>query len=72
MRRCWKAVLLLTVGSIFWAFSVPAQEVQVPKMVVKELVYDFKEVMEGSVIQHTFQVFNEGDQTLEIKNVRPG
>jgi len=41
-------------------------------MVIKELEYDFKEIKEGDVIDHAFQVLNQGDQVLEIKDVRPG
>lgn len=40
-------------------------------MVLKEQIFDFKEVWEGEVIEHTFQAFNQGDQTLEIKDVIP-
>jgi hypothetical protein len=49
-----------------------AQEHGGPKMVVKERKFDFGEVKEGEIIEHTFQVLNRGDQTLEIEDVRPG
>ena len=71
MKRCWLSMLLFLI-SAFWGYSVLAQNVRAPKMVLKEQVFDFKEVMEGDIVQHTFKVFNEGDQTLEIKNVKPG
>jgi hypothetical protein len=41
-------------------------------MLIKEQVADFGEVMEGAVVSHSFQVINEGDQTLLIKDVKPG
>ena len=41
-------------------------------MVLKEGVFDFKEVKEGEVIAHTFKVLNLGDQTLKIIRVKPG
>jgi hypothetical protein len=41
-------------------------------MVLKERAFDFKEVREGEVISHVFEVRNEGDQVLEIIRVRPG
>ena len=72
MKRYWLAISLLFFLFAFWNFSALAQDVRGPKMVLKEQVFDFKEVREGDVVQHTFKVFNEGDQTLEIKNVRPG
>jgi hypothetical protein len=71
MKRYWLSILLYLI-SAFWGYSVLAQKARAPKMVLKEQVFDFKEVMEGDVVQHTFKVFNEGDQTLEIKNVKPG
>lgn len=54
------------------AYPVRAQEVKGPKMVLKEQVFDFKEVKEGETIEHTFLIFNQGDQPLEIKKVKPG
>jgi hypothetical protein len=71
MKRYWLSILLFLISS-FWGYSVLAQKVRAPKMILEEQVFDFKEVMEGDVVQHTFKVFNEGDQTLEIKNVKPG
>ena len=41
-------------------------------MVLEEQKFDFGEVKEGEVISHDFKVLNQGDQTLEIKNVKPG
>jgi hypothetical protein len=49
-----------------------AQERGGPKMVLKEREFDFGEVKEGEIIEHTFQFFNRGDQTLEIEDVKPG
>ncbi len=67
-----KMALLLLLLSTFLGHTVLAQENRGPRIVVKEQVFDFKEIKEGSVVQHTFKVLNEGDQTLEIKSVRPG
>ena len=49
-----------------------AQEAKGPKMVLEEEVFDSREIMSGTVIQHAFRVSNVGDQTLEIKDVKPG
>ena len=43
-----------------------------PKMVVKGSEFDFKEIKEGETIEHVFQVLNEGNKPLEIKDVKPG
>jgi hypothetical protein len=39
-------------------------------MVLKEQIFDFKEVYEGQVITHTFSVFNQGGDTLKIERVK--
>jgi hypothetical protein len=72
MRRFWQATLVFSFITTTWGYSAATQKVQGPKMVIKEPVSDFGEVMEGAVVNHTFQVINEGDQTLLIKDVKPG
>ena len=57
---------------VIFFFSAHAQETKGPKLVIEEQVFDFKEVKEGHVLEHTFQIFNHGDQPLEIKKVNPG
>ena len=49
-----------------------AQEKAVPKMVVTEQSHDFKEVLEGAVIEHRFTIVNQGQETLLIEDVKPG
>jgi hypothetical protein len=41
-------------------------------MVLPERSFDFKEVEEGKVLEHSFKILNKGNQPLEIKNVNPG
>ncbi len=43
-----------------------------PKMSIKERAFNFGDVKEGDIIEHTFTVVNEGDAELEIKAVKPG
>jgi len=43
-----------------------------PKMVLPQKEFDYKEIKEGEVLEHVFEVLNQGDQVLEIRNVRPG
>ncbi|RLB31632.1 MAG: hypothetical protein DRH20_15565 [Deltaproteobacteria bacterium] len=43
-----------------------------PRMVLKETTFDFKEVDEGEIIEHSFVVLNQGDQPLQISRVKPG
>lgn len=42
-----------------------------PMAVIEESTFDFKEVKEGTTVQHVFRVANKGDQVLEIRNVKP-
>jgi len=72
MRKCWLVGTICIALFAFCGYSSLAQEAGGPRMVLKEWVFDFKEVKKGEIIRHTFQVLNEGDQTLEIKNVKPG
>jgi hypothetical protein len=72
MRKLLQATLVLCFVTNLWGFSSATQEVQGPKMVLKEQTFDAGQVLEGALIQHTFQVLNEGNQTLLIKDVRPG
>lgn len=72
MNKYWLAAFTCVFLVLFWAHPVRVQEVKGPKMVLKERVFDFKEVQEGETIEHTFLVFNQGDQPLEIKSVKPG
>jgi hypothetical protein len=43
-----------------------------PKIQFDSAIYDFGKLKAGAPIKHTFIFTNIGDQTLEIKNVRPG
>ena len=70
-----KILLFLLSIALLAAFSVRdtfAQEPVGPKMVLENLVFDFKDVNEGKIIEHSFRVYNRGDRTLEIKKVKPG
>jgi len=72
MKRTLQAILVPFFLLAFLGNWVFAQETKGPKIVIKELVHDFKDVKEGEAIEHTFRVFNKGDETLEITKVKPG
>lgn len=72
MRKHLLMAIPLTSLIFLCAYSAIAQEIHAPKMVLKERVFDFKAVKEGDVIEHTFIVLNQGEETLEIKKVKPG
>ena len=70
-----KKLLLLIAGFLFlaiWGETVAAQEHKGPRLAVEGREFDFKEVKEGVVLEHTFKILNKGDETLKIMSVRPG
>jgi len=71
MKKHWFIRFIFLSMFLFYCSSL-AQEAQGPRMVLKERVFDFKEVREGEVVAHAFEVQNEGDQVLEIIRVKPG
>jgi len=54
------------------SISATAQEIRKPKVSLKGHTYDFKEVMEGEVISHTFTISNKGNEELKILRVKAG
>jgi hypothetical protein len=70
--RYWLAILVSFFFLALWTNLALTQEVQGAKIVLKEDTVDLKEIKEGETIEYAFQVFNQGDQTLEIKDVKPG
>jgi len=72
MRKCWLFGIICIALFAFFGYSSLAQEPRGPKIVLKERVFDFKEVKEGEVIEHTFKVLNQGDRTLKIIKIKPG
>ena len=68
--RMWMA-LWAVVGLV--ALNAPAADDPVehgPKLVCDQPVYEFGEMDNGLDVEHDFVLKNEGDLTLEIKNVR--
>jgi len=42
-----------------------------PQMALKQQIYDFKNVLEGELLERTFEVMNQGDEPLKIERVKP-
>lgn len=72
MRRRLKIGGILLCIVFLGSISAGAQEIPMPKVYLKEQAYDFKEVMEGEVISHTFSIFNKGNEELKILQVKAG
>ncbi|HOP47426.1 MAG TPA: hypothetical protein PK874_07165 [Desulfobacteraceae bacterium] len=72
MKRIWSILFVLICGMILYSYNVTAEEISGPKLVLKEKVFDFGNVIQGEIIEHAFIVANEGDKHLEITRVNPG
>jgi hypothetical protein len=72
MKKLWILPLFCFLISSLFGFQATAQTVGGPEMIMPERSHDFKEVDEGTVLEHSFKVMNQGGQVLEIKNVNPG
>jgi hypothetical protein len=42
-----------------------------PQISLKQQIHDFKNVLEGEILSHTFEVLNQGDEDLKIEWVKP-
>jgi len=58
---------------LFYVTEYPAsaQAKGTPNMVLKQQIHDFKNVLEGELLEHTFEVLNQGDEALKIERVKP-
>lgn len=70
-RGLFPGLVLITI--LLTAVGGPRAENRgTPLVVLPEQVVDLGEVREGKTIQHAFTVLNRGDQTLLIRDVKPG
>ncbi len=70
-----KKLFLIIVGLLsvaLWGNMVLGQDNKGPRISVEGREFDFKEVKEGTVLEHTFKILNIGDEPLKIISVRPG
>jgi hypothetical protein len=70
-----KKLFLMMVGLFsmaLWGDMVLGQDNKGPRISVEGREFDFKEVKEGTVLEHTFKILNIGDEPLKIISVRPG
>ncbi len=52
--------------------AAPEEEITGPRLIMKERFFNFQEVQEGDIIEHTFALSNSGSETLVIEEVKPG
>ena len=70
-----KKLFLMMVGLFsiaLWGNTVLGQDNKGPRISVEGREFDFKEVKEGTVLEHTFKILNIGNEPLKIISVRPG
>ena len=70
-----KKLFLIFIGTLSIALCCTmafGQDNKGPKMMVEGREFDFKEVKEGAVLEHTFKIFNKGNEPLKIISVKPG
>ena len=70
--------LSVIVLAVLCAFVFPAPEDSfsdeahsAPQIAFKHQIHDFKDVLEGQIAEHTFEVLNQGDEDLKIERVKP-
>ena len=72
MEKRFVTALMVFCILAFCCSRALADEVSGPVVKVDNREFDFGEVKEGQSLEHTFKIFNKGDQELEIISVRPG
>jgi hypothetical protein len=73
MKIC-RLALVFAAAFLVYLNAVPATRADQgsgPRIQLSETNHDFGEVDEGAVLEHTFRVFNRGDQPLLINKVSP-
>jgi hypothetical protein len=67
-RILWISMVLVV---LVVAGSLMAQELKGPRIIAKEVQYDFGKVVEGTLASHVFDIRNGGNETLDIERVVP-
>jgi Protein of unknown function (DUF1573) len=64
----WISMVLV---ALLAAGSLMAQESKGPKIIAKEVQYDFGKVVEGTKVSHIFEIRNGGNEPLDIERIMP-
>lgn len=67
-----KRLFFLMIFFVLPAITAWGEAERLPKINIPESSVTLKEAMEGETVKHEFTVLNEGNETLQIKAVRPG
>ena len=69
MRR--RLILTALASAFLLLLLLPAPCAAEPQMLIRQQIHDFKSVLQGDLLTHTFEVFNQGDEDLTIERVKP-
>jgi hypothetical protein len=71
-RGSWGISLVICWCLAATCLAAPEEEITGPRLIMNERFFNFQEVREGEVIEHTFALSNGGSETLVIEEVKPG
>ena len=72
IKRSLRVVFLVGFLLLSFFHAVQAQDTRAPKLFLTDDMFDFKDVVEGETITHSFTIQNKGNDTLKILQVKPG
>ena len=71
MKRFVLAVIALTVFAGFGSIA-SAQEYKGPRVLFDQLTYNVGKVVQGTQVEHVFDIRNVGQEDLVIERIQPG
>ncbi len=71
-RGSWGLLLVICLCLAVTCLAAPEEEITGPRLIMKERFFNFQQVPEGEIIEHTFTISNGGSETLVIEEVKPG
>jgi hypothetical protein len=72
IKRSLRVVFLVGFLLLYFFNVLQAQDTRAPKLFLTDDMFDFKDVIEGETITHSFTIQNKGKDTLKILQVKPG
>ena len=71
MKKAGFVIVLIVAVAVFTAAGAAGQPTG-PRIFFEETEFDAPKTEEGKTVEHTFKVWNRGDQPLKIMKVKPG
>jgi uncharacterized membrane protein YobD (UPF0266 family) len=67
-----RAIFLSLLITTIFCLTAYSEQTLTPKIFFKEKGFVAGEVLEGTVIEHTYKVYNRGNGVLRINRINPG